>query len=113
MMSQYLELAPGNPSIMDYVLEYRGKHSMSVELHFSQYLLLLFLEQIWCLFKIICDQYHISVCQYSVTRKVHMGQVTKLWLSYYLVLLSIDSKLIAKPGNKTAKVSLPDPYKKI
>ena len=34
-----------------------------------------------------------------------MGQVTKLRLSFYLVLLSSDSK----PGNKTAAVSWPDP----
>ena len=38
--------------------------------------------------------------------KIYMGQVTKLRLSCYLVLLSIDRK----PGNKTATVSLPDPY---
>ena len=37
----------------------------------------------------------------------YMGQVTKLWLSCYLVLLSI-----AKPGNKTATVLWPDPYVK-
>ena len=37
----------------------------------------------------------------------HMGQVTELWLSCYLVLLSTDSK---KAGNKTAAVSWPDPY---
>ena len=30
-----------------------------------------------------------------------MGQVTQLWLSSYLVL---------QPGNKTARVSWPDPY---
>ena len=41
----------------------------------------------------------------------NMGQVTKLQLSCYQVLLSIDSnQLIAKPGNKTATVSKPDPY---
>ena len=34
-----------------------------------------------------------------------MGQVMKLWLSCYLVLLSIDSK----PSNKTAAVPWPDP----
>ena len=39
--------------------------------------------------------------------KNHMGQFMKLWLSCYLVLLSIDSK----PGNKTAAVSWPDPYR--
>ena len=37
---------------------------------------------------------------------IYMGQVTKLWLSCYLVLLY----LIAKPGNKTATVSWPQPY---
>ena len=40
-------------------------------------------------------------------RKAYMGQVTKLWLSFYLVY-----QLIAKPGNKTAAVSWPDPYNK-
>ena len=34
---------------------------------------------------------------------LYMGQVTKLQLSCYLVML-------AKPGNKTATVSWPDPY---
>ena len=36
--------------------------------------------------------------------RLYMGEVTKLWLSCSLVLLS----LIAKPGNKTASVSWPD-----
>ena len=36
----------------------------------------------------------------------HMSQVMELWLSCYLVLLSIDSKT----GNKTATVPWPDPY---
>ena len=38
--------------------------------------------------------------------KHHMGQVMKVWLSCYLVLLSFDSK----PGNKTATRSWPDRY---
>ena len=37
-----------------------------------------------------------------------MGQVTKLGLSCYLVW----HQLIAKPGDKTATVSWPDPYVK-
>ena len=36
----------------------------------------------------------------------HMGQVMKVWLSCYLVLLS----MIEKPGNKRAAPSWPDPY---
>ena len=35
-----------------------------------------------------------------------MGQIMKLRLSCYLVLLSTE----AKPGNKTAAVPRPDPY---
>ena len=35
-----------------------------------------------------------------------MGQVTELWLSFTL----FGYQLIAKPGNKTAAVSWPDPY---
>ena len=35
-----------------------------------------------------------------------MGQIMKLRLSCYVVLLSTE----AKPGNKTAAVPLPDPY---
>ena len=46
------------------------------------------------------------VVQQKCCQIVHMGQVTKLRLSCYLVLLSIDSK----PGNKTATVLWPDPY---
>ena len=41
-----------------------------------------------------------------ISYSLNMGQVTKLWLSCYLVLLSTDSKT----GNKTAAVSWPDPY---
>ena len=49
-----------------------------------------------------CDRY----LNNTVPRFKYMGQVKKLWLSCYLVLLSIGSK----PGNKTAEVSWPDPY---
>ena len=53
---------------------------------------------------VMCSKWHISLWTY-----IDIGQVTKLWLSCYLVLLSIY-QLIAKPGNKTASVSWPDPY---
>ena len=41
---------------------------------------------------------------------MYLGQVMELRLSCYLVLLSIDSKLIAKPGIITAAVSWHDPF---
>ena len=40
----------------------------------------------------------------KASMKYIMGQVTELWLSCYLILLSI-----AKPGNKPATVPWPDP----
>ena len=43
---------------------------------------------------------------WRVCKCLDVGQVTKLGLSCYLVLLSIDSK----PGNNTASVPWPDPY---
>ena len=39
-----------------------------------------------------CNLCQLSVKCGEIIENLDMGQVTELWLSYYLVLLSIDSK---------------------
>ena len=51
--------------------------------------------------------WHLQMSIHSIyARLIHMGQVTKLWC----LVTWFCYQLIAKPGNKTATVSWPDPY---